>query len=374
MRKITGVNKLKSLAFVQSVWVFIIILILIVIFAILCPPGTFLTLFNLRNLLADSAELVILTVGVVFILISGSIDLSLGSVLVLTTVVVLQTILTISGVIGISLALVIGCILAIVFGTFCGWVNGVMVSRAKIPSFVATLATMGIALGLARLASGGTNVPGVPVELLNIMSLNVLYIPLPVYIALAVVLLGAAILNRTVFGLHTFAVGSSEESARRSGINVQRQVIFIYALMGGIAGLVAIIDLGRFGVASINAHSTDSLQAIAGAVIGGASLFGGRGSIFGAVLGALIPALLRNGFIILGFQAYWQEVAVGIVLLLAVYFDNWRRKKIISLQKMATLKELSNQSDVVEEQGIDSMQLSCQEEADVPQERMRRAK
>jgi ribose transport system permease protein len=316
----------------QWFWVLAIIILVGAVFTVVCPPGTFLTFFNLKNLLTDSSELIILTVGVTFVLIAGAIDLSLGSVLVLTTVVTLRLILVIKDATGVPLALVIATIFAVVFGALCGWVNGFLVARAKIPSFVATLATMGTTLGLARLASGGTNVPGVPIELMNLMTMRIAGFELSLYIALAVTLAGAFILNATLFGLYTFAVGSSVESARRAGIRVERHMVAIYMLMGGVAGIVAIIDLGRFGVASINAHTTDSLQAIAGAVIGGASLFGGRGTIVGAVLGAFIPALLRNGFIILGLQAYWQEVAVGVVLALAVYFDQWRRGKIVALQ------------------------------------------
>lgn len=336
----TGLRKrLAPLMYVQSFWVLIIIVLISVLFTVAAPPGTFLSLFNFRNLLIDGSELVILTVGATFVLISAGIDLSIGSLLVLTTVLTLKVILALQPDFGTLPALLAGGVFAVLFGILAGYINGFLIMKMKIPSFVATLGTMGAALGLARLASGGTNVPGVPSDLVIFMSSDVLGIPVPVYIAAGVALAGALVLSRTKFGRYTYAIGSNVESARRAGIRVDRQAIAIYALMGAIAGLVAMVDLGRFGVASINAHTTDSLQAIAGAVIGGASLFGGRGTIFGAVLGAMIPALLRNGFIILGLQPYWQEVAVGVVLLLAVYFDQWRRTRLIALQARNAMTE-----------------------------------
>jgi len=325
-------RRMGPLLYVQSFWVLVIIVLISVLFTLITPQGTFLSLFNLKSLLIDGASLVILTVGATFVLIAAGIDLSVGSVLVLTTVVTLKLVLALQSAIGVGPALLSGVLFAVVFGTIMGIINGFLITKLRIPSFVATLGTMGAALGLARLVSGGTNVPGVPRELMSFIGRAPFGIPMPVIIAVVVVAIGAVVLGKTKFGRYTYAIGSNVESARRVGIRVDRQAIAIYALMGTIAGVVAIMDLGRFGVASINAHTTSSLQAIAGAVIGGASLFGGRGTIFGAVLGAMIPALLRNGFIILGLEPYWQEVAVGVVLLAAVYFDQWRRRKLIAVQ------------------------------------------
>jgi ribose transport system permease protein len=331
--------RLRSLLYVQSFWVLVIIVALVVLFGIISPAGTFLTAFNFQSLLSDSAELVILTVGVTFVLIAAGIDLSLGAILVLSTVVTLKLMLVLTGSVSAIVLIVVGTGFSVVFASVCGWINGILIARLHIPSFIATLATAGTALGVARLVSGGTNVSGVPPELMTVMNFRFLGLQLPVYVAALVAIVGVIVLNSTAFGLYTLAIGSNTESARRAGINVNRQIIAVYALMGAIAGLVAMVDLGRFGVASINAHTTDSLQAIAGAVIGGASLFGGRGTILGAVLGAFIPALLRNGFIILGFEAYWQEIAIGLVLVAAVYFDQWRRTQMVRLQAWNALHE-----------------------------------
>jgi ribose transport system permease protein len=322
----------RQLANMHTFWVFVILVLMCLGFTLITPPHTFLTLNNFKNLAADASQLIILCVAATYLLIAAGLDLSVGSVIVLTTVVTLKFILALGGTEQGIWVLFAGALFAMVFATLMGIINGILIAVLNIPAFIATLGTMGAALGFARLISGGTNVPGVPLELMRFMNTDPLGIPMPVFIALAVALLGAVVLNRTVFGLHTFALGSNMEAARRAGLPINRQQIALYALTGLLVGIVAIIDLGRFGVASIAAHTTDSLQAIAGAVIGGTSLFGGRGSVLGSVVGALIPAVLRNGFIITGLQPFWQEVAVSFVLIAAVYFDQWRRARMASLE------------------------------------------
>ena len=132
-------------------------------------------------------------------------------------------------------------------------------------------------------------------------------------------------LHRTRFGLYTFAVGSNEESARRVGVKVDRQLISIYALSGGLAGVAGILSLSQYGTTAIAGQSATNLNVIAAVVIGGTSLFGGVGTIFGTVVGLFIPAVLQNGFVIVGIQPFWQQVAVGAVLIVAVYVDQRRR-------------------------------------------------
>ena len=254
----------------------------------------------------------------------------MGSVLVLDTVVTLKLITAMGGREAGFLPLIVGTLFAMLFGTSVGAINGWLVTRLKIPAFIATLATSGAALGFARLISGGTNLVGVPVHLITLVNRQFLGVPLLAFVAFFVAIVAAIILKYTAFGLRTYAIGSNAEAARRAGIRNARQTMLLYMLNGFLIGIVTMIDLGRFGVASIAAHTTDSLQAIAGAVIGGVSLFGGRGTILGAVIGAFIPSVLRNGFIILGFPPFWQEVSVSVVLLLAVYFDQWRRSRLES--------------------------------------------
>jgi ribose transport system permease protein len=148
-----------------------------------------------------------------------------------------------------------------------------------------------------------------------------------VIIAAVVALIGAIVLAQTRFGRYTYAIGSNEEAVRRSGVNVDRHLIKVYALAGMLAGLAGFLSLARFGTTTIGGHSTDNLDAIAAIVIGGTSLFGGVGTIVGTVIGVFIPAVLRNGFVIVGVQPFWQQVAVGAVLIAAVYFDQVRRTR-----------------------------------------------
>ena len=323
---------LRMFTGMHSFWVLVVLLVLCAGFALLTPPGTFFSPGNFKAITADGAEMVILTIGTTFILIAGGLDLSIGSVLVLDTVVTLRLIKAMGGYNAGVEVLIVGTLFSIIFGVLIGLFNGFLVTRLKIPAFIATLGTMGAALGFARLISDGTNLVGVPYILVENINLKILGIPLLAFIALFVALTAHIVLRSTGFGLYTYAIGSNAEASRRAGINVDRQLLLLYALNGAFVGIATILDLGRFGVASIAAHTTDAMQAIAGAVIGGTSLFGGRGSIPGSIVGAFIPAVLRNGFIIMGLQPFWQEVAVSFVLLAAVYFDQFRRAGMQTLQ------------------------------------------
>jgi ribose transport system permease protein len=148
-----------------------------------------------------------------------------------------------------------------------------------------------------------------------------------VIISLVVALVFGVILAQTRFGRYTYAIGSNQEAVRRAGVNVDRHLIKVYALTGTLAGLAGFMSLARFGTTTIGGHSTDNLDAIAGVVIGGTSLFGGVGTILGTVFGVFIPAVLENGFVIVGVEAFWQQVAVGAVLIVAVYLDQLRRSR-----------------------------------------------
>ena len=152
-------------------------------------------------------------------------------------------------------------------------------------------------------------------------------IPYLVLVALAVAIVLGIVLAQTRFGRYTYAIGSNEEAVRRAGVNVDRHLIKVYALAGTLSGLAGFMNLARFGTTTIGGHATDNLNAIAAVVIGGTSLFGGIGTILGTVFGVFIPAVLQNGFVIVGVQAFWQQVAVGAVLIVAVYLDQLRRSR-----------------------------------------------
>jgi ribose transport system permease protein len=183
-----------------------------------------------------------------------------------------------------------------------------------------------VALGLAQVITDGIDVRAVPSALTDFNTfIKILGIPSLPFIALIVLILGGIVLHKTKFGRYTYAVGSNEEAARRVGVKVDRHLIRIYALSGTLAGFAAMMSLAQFGTTTIAGQSLTNLNVIAAVVIGGTSIFGGEGSIFGTIVGLFIPAVLQAGFVIIGVQPFWQGVAVGTVLVAAVYVDQSRR-------------------------------------------------
>jgi ribose transport system permease protein len=317
---------LAGLAAATSTWIFLVLVVIIAVFSVL-EFDSFASVFNLRNIMIDASSLLIIAVGMTFVIITSGIDLSVGSVLVFSQVVA-SLVMREMGAEGMDVILA-GLASALLAGAAWGLFNGLLIAKTRIPALIVTLGTLGMAQGAALLLSGGINVRGaVPPELVRTVGLGRLFgqIPYLVLIAAGVTIVGGVILHLTQFGRYTYAIGSNDEASRRAGINVSRHLIKVYTLSGLLAGLAGYVLLARFTTTTIEGHGTANLQAIAAVVIGGTSLFGGRGAIFGTVVGVFIPAILRNGFIILGIRPFWQQVAVGAVLILAVYFDQVKRR------------------------------------------------
>ena len=208
-----------------------------------------------------------------------------------------------------------------------GVVNGALVAAARIPPLIVTLGTFGMALGFAQILTNGTDIRAVPEILVDAIGSGAIAgVPVLVVIAAAVALVGAIVLHLTRFGVHVFAVGSDKEAARRAGIQVGRKLVAIYVLSGTLAGLAAMMSTARFATTTIGGHAMDNLSTISAVVLGGTSLFGGIGSIAGTVVGVFIPIVLLNGFVILGIPPFWQTVATGAVLILAVWIDQLKRR------------------------------------------------
>ena len=331
----SGAGRRRAIPGLSSAFIFVILAGLVIAFSIV--EGTaFLSAENFVTIAEDASELLLLAVGVTFVIITAGIDLSVGSILVLSSVIAAQTMVALSGTpeqvrnyqfpnqeVGIPVGIAAGLLV----GLACGFINGLLVTKLKLTPFIATLGTLGVFLGTAQILSGGTNVPYVPTAVQSEIGTRDLlgFLPVPIAIGLVVVIVAILALHLTQFGRYTYAIGSNAEAARRVGINVDRHLLKVYTLSGFLAGLAGIIDVARFNTASVGAHTLDNLAAISAAVIGGTSLFGGIGTIVGTLVGTFIPAVLRNGFIIAGVQAFWQEVAIGIVLLLAVFIDQRRR-------------------------------------------------
>jgi ribose transport system permease protein len=310
----------------SSSWIGLILFGLIVVFTLL-QPEEFFDISNARNIATDAAVLLVLATGLTYVIITAGIDLSVGAVLVFAGVISAKVMNEIGG--DSWGVLIVGAVVAILAGCAWGILNGFLITKANIPPFIVTLGTLGMALGSALLITGGVDEREVPFKLIETIGSGRLFgeIPYLVLIAAAVALVFGIILAQTRFGRYTYAIGSNPEGVRRTGVDVDKHLIKIYALGGTLAGLAGFLSLARFGTTSIGGHSTDNLDAIAAIVIGGTSLFGGVGTMIGTLVGVFIPAVLRNGFVIVGVQPFWQQVAVGAVLIIAVYLDQLRRSR-----------------------------------------------
>jgi ribose transport system permease protein len=314
---------LKRLANLQSVWILGVLLVIVVAFS-LAAGDKFLSTSNFSLISQNIAVWAVLGVGMTFVIITSGIDLSVGSVLVFSSVVAAKVMQSVGGD-GWSTA-GIGVLCALVAGIAWGTLNGFLIAKAKIPPLIVTLGALSVALGLAQVLTGGIDIRAVPEVLTDFNTyVKIVGIPALPFVALVVVIIGAIVLHKTKFGRYTYAVGSNELGARRVGINVDRHLVLVYALSGAMAGLGAVLALAQFGTTTIAGQSLTNLNVIAAVVIGGTSIFGGEGSIFGTVVGLFIPAVLQAGFVIIGVESFWQGVAVGSVLVAAVYVDQSRR-------------------------------------------------
>lgn len=308
----------------STVWIFAILILIVVVFTAY-EPTAFPTVSNFRNIATDASVLLILAVGETFVIITAGIDLSVGSVLLFGGVVSAKVMASIGG--DSTGVILIGLLVALAGGLAWGLFNGVVITKMKVPPLIVTLGSLGMALGAALLLTGGVDVRSVPNNLVLTVGIGrVGGVPYLVLIAGGVAIVFGLILWITRFGRWTYGIGSNAEAARRAGINVDMHLIKVYALAGLLAGLAGWLNLARFSTTTVGGHATDNLNAIAAVVIGGTSLFGGVGAIAGTVVGVFIPAVLSNGFNVIGVQPFWQDVAVGAVLILAVYLDQLRRR------------------------------------------------
>ncbi|GAB3603434.1 ABC transporter permease [Microbacterium aureliae] len=297
------------------------LIVLIVFFSVF--GNNFLTWSNISGILLATAVIGILALGTTFVIITGGIDLSIG------TGMTLSAVMTGVFIANLGLPVWIGVLGGIATGVLMGMINGLNITFLRLPPFIATLAMMMIAQGLALVISGvrpiyfsgpapdfkqialGTLVPGLPNAVL---------------ITLILAVVAYLTLNKSILGRYTFAIGSNEEATRLSGVNTRRWKIMIYMFAGAFTGIAGVVLASRLDSAQPQLGVGYELQAIAAVIIGGTSLLGGRGSILGTVIGALIMSVLINGLRIMAIQTEWQNVVVGIVILIAVFFDSLRNR------------------------------------------------
>jgi len=313
-----------------SIWILLVLVVISAVFSIMRPTA-FATPFNWTNIAIDASGLLILAVGQTFVIATAGIDLSVGSVLVFSSVISAKVTISVGEAVGNPnsvIAIVAGLIGGLVAGLAWGVVNGSLVAFPRIPSLIVTLGSMGAALGFAQILTGGNDIRGMPTALTAGVGNGRLFgvVPYLVITAIVIAVLAALVLNTTRFGQYTLAIGSDEEAVRRCGISARKHLVKVYAISGLLAGLASWLSVARFTTTTLNGHSSENLGTIAAVVLGGTSLFGGIATIFGTVVGVFIPTVLQNGFTIIGVQPFWQNVAVGAVLVGAVYYDQRRRK------------------------------------------------
>jgi ribose transport system permease protein len=273
---------------------------------------------NLLDILLQSSINSMIAVGMTLVVMARGIDLSVGSVVGLSSMIAASAL---------SHNLPLGIVAGVVLGVACGLINGFLIAKVKLPDFIATLGTLSIYRGLALIYTDGKPIYGIDPAFRAIFAGQLAGIPTPVLLALAIAILAFLLVRYTALGEQVIAVGGNEEAARLSGINIDRVKIAVYAVSGLLASLAGFVLIGRVGAAEPIGGTGFELQAIGAAVIGGASLFGGEGNPLGALIGALILGALQNGLTLLNVPSFWQLVATGVVVILAVFADQATRKR-----------------------------------------------
>ena len=281
---------------------------------------SFLTAGNLLTVMLQTSVSSLLGLGITFIIITGNIDLGVGAVLAFSA--------SVAGYLMNNYGLnpVLAIFLIFLLGAMTGLISGIVITSVGIPAFIVTLGSMQIWRGLGLQITNGSTAFGFS-EIIKFWGQGKIgLIPVPVIIVLIVYLIGGFILNKTKLGLNTYAIGGNENASRLSGINVNRTKIILFTLNGFLCGLAGLVMMGRMDSSTGIMADGYEMDAIAATIIGGASMSGGEGRVWGTLIGALLMGVLRNGLNLLGVSAYWQKVAIGLVVVVAVSIDGLRRK------------------------------------------------
>lgn len=319
-------KKSSSAAARQKLFAFSSLILLLIAFSIASP--NFFQADNLIAIMLATAVNGVLAVGVSFIIITGGIDLSVGTMMTFCAVMAAQVVANW------HLPVFLGLAAAVLTGIVCGGISGLMVAKLKLPPFIATLGMNMLTKGLSLIIAQSKPIYFTDAPIFSQISMGTLFgfitgfqIPNAVVIFFVIAILASVVLNKTAFGRYTFAIGSNEEAVRLSGVNTDRWKIADYVVSGAICGIAGILIASRLNSAQPALGQGYELDAIAAVVIGGTSLSGGEGTILGTVIGAFIMSVLTNGLRILSVPQEWQIVTTGVIIIFAVYLDILRRKK-----------------------------------------------
>ncbi len=309
-------------------WLFLALLILgFEVWSRLDFGGTFLfNPFNIQSIAVFAVAPLLLATGQTFVIISGGIDLSMGFIMGLAAVVAAHVINWATPGMGFTMAVLFGSLVAVLIATIPGLVNGMLVAFLKVPPFIGTLGMFGVARGVAFLLAGGTTVP-VKNEVFATLGNGKFHgVPYVVIVTAVFVLIMHYILSQTKFGQHNYAIGANQQAARRAGINIKWHLLRLYMLSGICAGVAGVTYAARFSAGAAQAGEPLLLDSVAAVVIGGASLFGGSGTILGTVAGAFVIAVIQYGLVFINVAPFWQFISVGVVIIVSVLIDQAQRR------------------------------------------------
>ncbi len=294
------------------------LVIIVITFSFLSP--VFFTVPNLLNILQQSSINGIIALGMTLVIISGGIDLSVGPTAALSAV--LGATLMVSGV---PVPLAIMATLGV--GALCGVFSGMLVAYAGLQPFIVTLGGLSLFRALALIFTNGNPIFGIPMEFRTVINSTIFGVPAPIVIVIVIAAILWTVMNKTPLGEYILAVGGNEEAARVAGVPVKRTKVTVFVISGVLASLASLILIGRLGAAEPTMGNLWELDAIAAAAIGGASLMGGKGSVIGTLIGAVILGSLRNGLTLLNIQAFYQLLATGLIIIIAMLIDRATRGK-----------------------------------------------
>lgn len=299
-------------------------LLVVVLFFGIAKPDTFLTVDNFLQILRQASVYAIMATGMTFVLLTGGVDLSQGSVLAMCCVFCAMTI-------NATGSILLGISAAVAGGAVVGLINGVMIAYVKLPPFIMTLGSMYMVRGFTLYITNSTQVSVKGADSFKYIGQGSLfYVPVPVYIFIVIAAIGMIYLTYTASGRNIFAVGSNEVSARLSGVKVNKTIVTVYTLSSICVALAGVVYLARLTAAQPTAGESYEMEAIAAAVVGGTSQAGGEGGILGSLIGAVIIAIIRNGLVMIGVGNYFTKIVVGLIIVLAVAIDVTRRRLAVN--------------------------------------------